>query len=132
MPFTKGLGKDEKNKTGLMKSHVPGRTDKLPLDVKAESYVVPADIVSSLGQGNSLAGGKMLDKLLGLYKDHKETGGRVTPIIVAGGEYIIPSSKVRSIGNGDYQKGHDILDEMVKNVRAHTIKILKNLPHPNR
>lgn len=48
---------------GLLGSPVPGRTDKLPIKVKPGSYVIPADIVSSsaLGQGNTLAGSKVLD-----------------------------------------------------------------------
>lgn len=53
---------------GLLTSSVPGRTDKLPIKVKPGSYVIPADILSSsaLGQGNTMAGGKMLD--IGLAK----------------------------------------------------------------
>ncbi len=53
---------------GILASTVPGRTDKLPIKVKPGSYVIPADILSSsaLGQGNTLAGSKMLD--IGLAK----------------------------------------------------------------
>ena len=41
---------------GFIKSTVPGRTDKHNIRVYAGSYVIPADIVAGLGQGNSLAG----------------------------------------------------------------------------
>ena len=47
---------------GGLHSPVPGRTDHLPLDVKSGSYVIPADIVSAFGEGNSLAGMAKLDK----------------------------------------------------------------------
>lgn len=48
---------------GMLKSAVPGRTDKLPISVPAGSYVLPADTVSALGQGNSMAGGDILAKM---------------------------------------------------------------------
>ena len=50
-------------KQGLIKSSVPGRTDKLNLDVPSGSYVIPADIPSAIGQGNSSAGASILDKM---------------------------------------------------------------------
>jgi hypothetical protein len=48
---------------GMINSSVPGRTDKLPMNVKSGSYVLPADIPSALGQGNSTAGGMILKKM---------------------------------------------------------------------
>ncbi len=48
---------------GMLKSPIPGRTDKLPISVPAGSYVIPADIVSGLGQGNSDAGNAILGKM---------------------------------------------------------------------
>jgi hypothetical protein len=48
---------------GMIKSPVPGRTDKLPMSVPAGAYVLPADIPSALGQGNSQAGGHILQKM---------------------------------------------------------------------
>lgn len=49
--------------TGLLASHVGGRTDHLPMTVPAGSYVIPADIVSGMGQGNTLNGSKILDQM---------------------------------------------------------------------
>src|SRR6266436_1701231 len=48
---------------GMIKSIVPGRTDKLNLNVPSGSYIIPADIPSAIGQGNSTAGGAILDKM---------------------------------------------------------------------
>lgn len=48
---------------GLLRSNVPGRTDKLPINVPAGSYVIPADTVSALGQGNTEAGSTILSKM---------------------------------------------------------------------
>ena len=49
---------------GFINSSVAGRTDRLPLALSAESHVVPADVVSAAGQGNSLAGAKILQAAL--------------------------------------------------------------------
>lgn len=49
--------------SGMLKSSIPGRTDKIPLKVGGGSYVLPADIPSALGQGNTMAGGAILDKM---------------------------------------------------------------------
>lgn len=48
---------------GFIHSDVPGRTDKHPMDVKSGSYVIPSDIVSGLGEGNTMAGTKALDSM---------------------------------------------------------------------
>jgi len=48
--------------SGMIKSAVPGRTDKLPITVGGGAYVLPADHVSAIGQGNSAAGADILNK----------------------------------------------------------------------
>ena len=50
-------------KGGFLNSPVPGRTDKLNMNVPSGSYVVPSSVVSALGQDNSMAGGKVLDSM---------------------------------------------------------------------
>ena len=52
-----GLGRQ-----GLINSPIPGRTDKLPMKVKAGSYILPADIPWAFGQGNTMAGGEFSRK----------------------------------------------------------------------
>lgn len=48
---------------GPILSNVPGRTDAHAGKVTPGSYVVPADIVSGRGQGNTLAGANVLQRL---------------------------------------------------------------------
>lgn len=48
---------------GMINSSIPGRTDKLPMNVKSGSYILPADIPSALGQGNTMAGGQILKNM---------------------------------------------------------------------
>ncbi len=49
---------------GLIDSHIHGRTDKLPLNVPAGSYILPADIVSAVGQGNTKAGAHAIEEVV--------------------------------------------------------------------
>lgn len=48
---------------GLITMAVGGRTDHIPMNVLEGSYVLPADIVSGLGEGNTLAGSKIIDNM---------------------------------------------------------------------
>lgn len=138
---------EELRSSGLLRSHVAGRTDRLPIGVHPNSYVVPADVVSGLGQGNTLSGSHLLDHMFGGMKPMKvghtmprapkatrSSGGAThqVPIMAAGGEYIVHPDIVAHIGGGDHRKGHRVLDQMVKNVRHHTIKTLKGLPAPKK
>jgi hypothetical protein len=116
--------------TGPVPSIVPGRTDRHNVNVPSGSYVMPADHVSSVGQGNTAAGYAILNRMFsggpygskGLGIRHgsgaprpprmqrpfgsDEGGGRgedhgsPTPVVIAGGEYVIPPHVVESIGAG--------------------------------
>jgi len=56
-----GLGPEAPTKihTGPIRSQVSGRTDHLPVHVPSGAYVIPADIVSAMGEGNTEAGFKV-------------------------------------------------------------------------
>ena len=142
-------GTMEKVHVGPIHSNVAGRTDHLPMHVKSGSYVIPADIISAMGEGNSMAGFKVANSIFskmpygapemnGMPYDEpavaKAGGGEVdtVPIVAAGGEYVIPPEDVVEIGNGDLDHGHQILDEFVKKYRAKTIETLKKLPGPKK
>ena len=45
--------------TGAIHSGVAGRTDHLPMHVPSGAYVIPADIISGMGEGNTVAGFKV-------------------------------------------------------------------------
>jgi hypothetical protein len=49
--------------TGPLHSTVAGRTDHLPSNVPNGSYVLPADIVSAMGEGNTMAGFKVAKRM---------------------------------------------------------------------
>ena len=50
---------------GPIVTPIPGRTDRLPIHVYSGSYVIPADIVSGLGEGNTLAGYEAIKRMFG-------------------------------------------------------------------
>lgn len=114
---------------GVFPSSIPGRTDKLPVTVGSGAYILPADVVSALGEGNTMAGVKALEGVIGSHKPKFASGGGVK-IIAAGGEYAIPPEIVKKIGNGDMDNGHNVLDQFVTGVRKKNINTLKGLPGP--
>ncbi len=140
-----GRSKDPKVFHGPLKVAVPGRTDRLPINVFSGSYVLPADCVSSLGENNTEAGFEVVKKMI---EDERSKGGRVgmaqkyglhghyhepkpkVEVIVAGGEYILTPDEVELFGDGDLDAGHKALDAFVKKQRQKHIKTLRKLPAP--
>lgn len=142
--------------TGPIMSAVPGRTDRHEMSVPANSYVLPADHVSSLGQGNTQAGMSILNHMFAPYGLQMPKMGRgagppkpsrpmaisdrggargihsagVVPIVAAGGEYVVPPHVVAAIGGGNPKHGHAILDKWVIENRKNHVKTLKKLPGP--
>lgn len=51
--------------SGPIHSPVAGRTDHLPMHVHSGSYVIPADIISAMGEGNTMAGFKSARRIFG-------------------------------------------------------------------
>jgi hypothetical protein len=148
---------EPKTHIGAISSKVSGRTDHLPMHVPSGSHVLPADVVSALGEGNTVSGFKIVKDLFSVPDITKGTphgkfgsgmpygvgapqkaakGGRTrgVPIIAAGGEHVISPEEVeylaRCCGSEDRDDGHAIIDEFIKQVRAGHIKTLKNLPGP--
>lgn len=126
---------------GLFHSDVAGRTDRLPRTVPSDSFVFPADVVSSLGQGNTMAGAKILDGIFGSTK--LASGGPVgnSDVIVAGGEYLANRGKLENIGQRlrahgksnaktDINAGHEWARTFVDKVRKHQMDWLKKAPKP--
>lgn len=71
---------------GAIHSSVAGRTDHLPMHVASGSYVIPADIISALGEGNSMAGFKVAKHI---FSRHTRDITKGTPY----GESGLPYSK---------------------------------------
>ncbi len=145
---------------GFLHSPVPGRTDKLPITVGGGAYVLPADHIAALGQGNSNAGANIVNRMFKLGPYGSALGGlkgasapgfkaganskklkfaeggetddpKPVPIIAAGGEVVIPPESIKE-RFGDLDKGHQALDQWVLSTRKQHIKTLKGLKPPKR
>lgn len=108
-----------------------GREDKLPVSVPAGSFVIPADVVGSLGQGNTGGGFAKLEKMFGKPMASKAAGGAI-PIKISDGEFVISPEQVAKIGDGDMDRGHRTLDALVMKLRDEHIKTLAALPPPSK
>src|SRR5262249_22097064 len=115
--------------SGPIVSSVSGRTDHLNMSVPNNSYIVPADVVSGTGEGNTLAGFEIWKKALPEDdgSDEVDTPDQVK-IVAAGGEYAIKPNQIRKIGGGDYRRGFDIIDAAILQMRRHVIGEMKKLP----
>lgn len=51
--------------SGFLNTAGPGRSDNININAASNSYVLPADVVAGLGEGNSLAGAKAIEAALG-------------------------------------------------------------------
>ena len=87
---------------GPIHSSVAGRTDHLPMHVASGSYVIPADIISAMGEGNSMAGFKVAQNIFG---GHNRTKG--TPYGEHGLPYGVPTPHRADGGRLGYYDGGD-------------------------
>ena len=120
----------EKIHVGPIHSNVAGRTDHLPINVPSGAYVIPADIISAMGEGNTMAGFAYANDVFGMQQ--RSPDDQPVEIVAAGGEYVISPENVTRIGGGDIDQGHNVLDDFVKKYRARTIQVLSELPGPKR
>ena len=124
-----------------------GRADKINTHVADGSHILPADTVSAIGGGNSMAGhaklGQMfpasikpskpiIPKLPQAPKMKLSRGGatKKVPVRLSDGEFCVHPDDVLRIGKGDPKRGHRILDAMILEVRKHYTHKLSNLPGP--
>lgn len=109
-----------------------GRADKVPMRVPNGAYVLTADHVSGLGEGNTEAGMKKLSAMFPKSKPSKLRqlpADEAIPIYAADGEFVIsPEDVVDRFGELEY--GHRALDEWQTQERQQLIETLQNLAPP--
>lgn len=142
---------------GFLHGATPGRGDKIETSAPGGSFVIPSDVVSGMGQGNSIAGAKKLEEKFGPIEAHVRGGyvekggswdgptlyraagglaggaerGR-TPVMLSDGEYVVPDYQVTKYGHGDHKKGIRRAEHFVIQERRKNIARLKGLPGPVR
>jgi len=67
------------NPLGLVAGAGKGQEDAIDAKLSAGEYVIPAEVVSQLGDGSSEAGGLMLDKMVKQVRSHKTKNGKDFP-----------------------------------------------------
>lgn len=111
--------------SGAIRGASGGRADDVRASLAEGSYVVPADVVAALGDGNSDAGHDALQRLAPGSRAPRRGGGRV-PALVSHGEHVLPPETVARAG------GYEALDGLVKTTRARYARRLESLPGPAR
>ena len=119
--------------SGLVHGLSSGRADKISMKVPKGGYVLPADVVSGLGQGNTMAGGKSLSTTFKALKmPALANGGRVqgADVKLSAGEYFVHPHHVAALGDGDMNAGSAKLDALVQQVRGAVVQHATTAPHP--
>ena len=121
--FTKG--------SGLFPGSAPGRADTLNTMLPSGGHVIPADVVSGMGQGNTTAGAAKIQQMIaGAPKTPRMANGGAVPVKVSSGEFYVHPSHVAAIGGGDLDAGHAKLRKMAANVRAGAVRHAQTVDAP--
>lgn len=149
----RGIADDSYHPNGVFTGGSGGRTDNIPRSVAADSFVMPADVVSGIGQGSTMAGAKIMDGILSsgpfgtrLPHSKRADGGAapgISKVMVADGEYLVPRDKLVEIGRRmraagkskartDLAAGHEWARDFVERSRKHQKKFLATAPKPKR
>lgn len=142
--------------TGYLSGATAGRADAIKTQAPGGSYVLPADVVSGLGEGNSLAGARFLQEAIStgpwgtpvsrggigaqlphpVARQMQAHGGGIKgeselrPVMFSHGEFVVTPEECRRIGGGNLEHGHKVLDMFVEQTRKKQIKALEKLPGP--
>ena len=157
-PYSGMMPKSPAPHAGFIPGPTGGRTDAVPMKVQKGAYVIPSDLVSATGEGNSAAGAAKMSKMFSMegapygakapkikgrplkttkiIRQRFQDGGimedEAADILASDGEFIVPPSVVERIGGGSLDHGHDVLDSFVKQMRKQYIKKLSGLPPPKK
>lgn len=97
--------------TGPIHSAVAGRTDHLPMHVPHGAYVMPADITSGMGQGNTMAGFRVARQLPSMFSVSfygQSKAGAGAPYGATGLPYRGPSPQKADGGSASADASHGV------------------------
>ncbi|MFP5515612.1 MAG: hypothetical protein ACLGJC_21310 [Alphaproteobacteria bacterium] len=126
--FRKPLARGGLASSGLILGSGGGQDDRVPMTIPADSYVIPADVVSGLGDGNPEEGARRLHRAVGGPAPMGGLSRPGVPVAVSPAEQVIPPERVAALGGGDTGRGEKALDGFIRNVRKH--KTSKGAKHP--
>lgn len=108
-------------KGGYIDGDTGGQDDDVHMDIPEGAFVLDANTVAQLGDGNNKAGRTKLDKMFGGINkfSHPAEVKRSVKAAVSNGEYIVYPAGVNKVGNGNNKAGAHELKQMVNNIRNH-------------
>jgi hypothetical protein len=106
-----------------------GRADKVNMSVPSGAYIIPSDVVSGLGEGNTLHGMKIIERMFPHPGTKGTSKGEPVPIAAAHGEVSISPEQLKA-KFGDVDHAHKIMDHWVVHERKNIIHTMSRLPGP--
>lgn len=127
----------KRKRGGKVKVHVGpiigdtgGRADEVNMSVPSGAYIIPSDVISGLGGGNTLHGMKIIERMFPHPKGSYGTSkGEPVPIAAAHGEVSISPEQLKA-KFGDVDHAHKIMDHWVVHERKNIINTMSKLPGP--
>ena len=140
------LGKEDVSKIGYesviypgVKNMAEGGEVQSNETLQSNAFVIPADVVSHIGDGSSDAGAQRLQSFLGMNPQQYQAGGIMAGELQGPGggmddliqtsiegkraaavspqEFVVPRDIVAELGQGSYDKGSNKLYALMRNVR---------------
>jgi hypothetical protein len=100
-----------------------GQSDKIPVDLPEDAYILDATHISLSGDGNSLHGAKQNRKFLDSFQKNgisrDEGNAANVKALVSDGEMYVSPKEVKAVGGGSIAKGVKKLDKFRNNLRKH-------------
>ena len=144
LPFMQRQNPNEQinieDQVSIFKEAADGGVMEIDEEMESGSFVLPADVVSNVGDGSSTSGHRRLTNLFGMSKEEYAMGGGILkgPIKGPGGglddliqtgidgvrvarlstdEFVVPKDVVRRLGDGSQKVGAEKLYDFMKDVR---------------
>lgn len=118
-------GEEYLQKSKLIVGKGKGQDDKIPTNVPENTHIWDAASVSSLGDGSTKAGARILDmvtreaeKLAPKFKHKIKMSEARVPTMLSDGEYAMTPLTMHVLGHGDSEVGSKRVDKIRKELRA--------------
>ena len=125
--------RNEPLSSGPIVGNTMGRADLVNTRVANNSFIVPAHVVSALGEGNTMAGMAKLSKMFPSGGVKRAKGGKSdghVDVALSDGEFSIDPEHVLKFGGGDMAKGHRLLKMTCEHITDRAAEKLKHMPKP--
>jgi hypothetical protein len=119
-------------KSIYLKGDESGQADNIYVKVPEHTFIIDAQTVSLIGDGNSENGALKLQEMIDQIPSVKVEKFPDVDCALAAGEFAITPEKVAGYGNGDIRKGIEILKSFVKEIKKYKKLEVKTIPKPTK